>query len=229
MDTLDTKRYEMFMRAREYGSQYTVFFPAGSYGAELFAQLGQVVEELKAHALAQSKGRSSVRESSASKSAARDELMRRMEAVNHTARVLSYTTPGLEDKFRMPRGVGDQSLLTLARTFAADAEPLKAEFIKRGLSANFIQELKETADEFDEAINQKVQHRGKQVAATAAIDDMIERGVRTVRELDAVVRNTLSGDASALAAWESASHVERPARKGRNKSNGTPEPAPAQS
>lgn len=227
MDTLDTKIQEMFIRVREYGGQFTAAFPAGSYGAGLFAQLGAVVEELRAHALDQSKGRSSVRESSASKSAGRDELSRRMDAISRTARVIAFTTPGLENKFRMPRGVGDQALLTLARAFAADAEPLKAEFIKRGLPADFVQDLVEAADAFDAAINQKVQHRGKQVAATAAIDEMIGRGLRIVRELNALVRNILAHDPAALAAWESASHVERPTRKGRARSNDSNDAPPA--
>ena len=223
MDTLDTKRQEMFIRVREFGAQFAASFPAGSYGAGLFTQLGEVVEALRAQALDQSQGRSSVRESSAGKSAARDELLRRMEAISRTARVIAYATPGLDNKFRMPRGVGDQKLLILARSFAGDAEPLKAEFVKRGVGANFIQELNEEAVEFDAAINQKVQHRGKHVVATAAIDELIERGVRLARELDALVRNIFAEDASARAAWESASHVERPTRKGRGKSDSSTE------
>lgn len=223
MDTLDTKRQEMFVRAHEYGAQYATAFPAGSYGAGLITKLGEVIEGLKSLALDQSKGRSSVRESSASKAAARDELMRRMEAISRTARVMAFTVPGLEDKFRLARGVGDQSLLLLARTFADDAEPLKAEFIKRGLASDFVEELREAADNFDAAINRKSQGRGKHVAATAGIDDLVERGVRVVRELDALVRNTFAEDPSALAAWESASHVERPTRKSSRKPGG-PEP-----
>lgn len=222
MDTLDTKRQEMFVRVQEYGVQYASAFPAGSYGADQLAQLGEVIEDLKSHALDQSKGRSSVRESSASKAAARDELTRRMEAINRTARVMAFTVPGLEDKFRLARGVGDQSLLLLARTFADDALPLKAEFTKRGLGSNFIEELREAADNFDAAINRKTQGRGKHVAATAAIDDIIGRGLHLVRELDALVRNTFASDPSALAAWESASHVERPTRKSRQKPTETP-------
>jgi len=217
MDTLDTKRQEMFVRVQEYGVQFALAFPAGSYGAGQFAQLGGVIEELKTHALDQSRGRSSVRESSASKAAARDELMRRMEAISRTARVMAFTVPGLEDKFRLARGVGDQALLLLARTFADDATPLKAEFTKRGLGPNFVEELREAADNFDAAINRKAQGRGKHVAATAAIDDIIERGLRCVRELDALVRNTFASDPSALAAWESASHVERLTRKNKQK------------
>ena len=228
MDTLETKRQEMFMRVCEYCTQFASTFPTGSYGLGLFEMLSEVVEGLKAHALNQSQGRSSVRKSSASKAAARDELLRLMEAISHTARVIAYTIPGLENKFRMPRGIGDQALLTLARSFASDAEPLKAEFTKRGLAASFIQDLKDLASEFDAAINQKVQHRGKQVAATAAIDGLIERGIRIVRELDALIRNIFSNDASALAAWESASHVEKPTRRGKSKSKGSPEPPPSQ-
>jgi hypothetical protein len=217
MDTLDTKRQEMFIRAHEYGVQYASTFPAGSYGALLLGKLGEVVDGLNSHALDQSKGRSSVRESSGSKAAARDELVRRMEAVTRTARVMAFTMPGLEDKFRLSRSVGDQSLMRLARTFADDAAPLKAEFIMRGLPTDFIEELREAADNFAAAINRRAQGRGKHVAATAAIDDFIERGLHVVRELDALVRNTFASDPSALAAWESASHVERPARKSRQK------------
>jgi hypothetical protein len=217
MDTLDTKRQEMFVRVHEYGSQYAAAFPAGSYGAGIITKLGEVIEGLKSLALDQSKGRSSVRESSASKAAARDELVRRMEAVTRTARVMAFTVPGLEDKFRLARGVGDQPLLLLARTFADDAEPLKAEFTKRGLASDFVEELREAADNFDAAINRKSQGRGKHVAATAGIDDLVERGIHVVRELDALVRNTFAADPSALAAWESASHVERPARKSSRK------------
>jgi hypothetical protein len=222
MDTLDTKRLETFTRVQEYGAQYAAAFPAGSYGAGLFAQLGEVIDGLKAHALEQSKGRSSVREGSASKSAARDELVRRMEAVARTARVIAFTVPGLEEKFRLARGVGDQQLLTLARTFADEAVPLKAEFTKRGLAADFVEELREAADAFDAAINRKTQGRGKQVTATAGIDDLVGRGIRLVRELDALVRNASAAEPSALAAWESASHVERPTRKVSRKSPAAP-------
>lgn len=228
MDTLDTKRLEMFIRVHENGAQFAAALPEGSYGAGLFAQLGEIIEGLRSHAYEQSKGRSSVRESVGSKAAARDELFTRMEAISHTARVMAFTTPGLEEKFRMPRSITDQALLTLARTFGNDAFPLKAEFIKRGLHADFIAELDEAAVAFDAAINRKAQGRGKHVAATAAIDELVERGLRTVREMGALVRNTYAEDPPTLAAWESASHVERPTRRGRNKSDGSPAPAPAQ-
>lgn len=221
MDTLETKRIEMFRRVRELGSEHTAQFPAGSYGRELFARLDTVIRGLEEHALRQSTGKSSVREGTSSKSAVRDELWRRLEAISRTARVIAFTVPGLEEKFRLPRGVGDQALIQLARTFAADAEPLKAEFIRRGMAATFIEDLGEEAGEFETVISRKAQGRSAHVAASAEIDELIEQGMRTVRELDAIFRNTFADDPSTLAAWGSASHVERSSHRARQKKNGT--------
>ena len=76
----------------------------------------------------------------------------------------------------------------------------------------------------EEAITRKAQGAGSQVAATAAIDAQIERGMDAVRQLDAVMRNTFTTNPAALAAWVSASHVERPPRR-RTQPSPTP-PAP---
>src|SRR2546423_13985244 len=125
MDSLETKRQEMFIRVKGFFAERMAQFPAGSYGRELFERLGEVIEELEEHALRQSTGKSSAREGTSSKSVLRDELMRRLDAISRTARVIAYTTPGLESKFRVPRGIGDQALILLARAFASDAAPLK--------------------------------------------------------------------------------------------------------
>lgn len=39
--------------------------------------------------------------------------------INRTARVIAFETPGVENKFRLPRGTNDQSLLNATRAFAA--------------------------------------------------------------------------------------------------------------
>lgn len=228
MNTLNTKREEMFIRVREFGAQFDSAFPENSFGAVHFALLDQIITQLRAQALEQSQGRNAAHESFLSKSATGADLRRRMDAIGRTGRVMAQTLPVLEDKFRLPRSEGDQELLNAARTFAADAEPFKAEFVKRGFNADFINDLLSVADEFDAAINQKAHRTRRHVAATAGIDEVIGRGLHVVGELDALVRNIFAGDASALAAWESASHVERLPRKPRQGTNGTPAPAPAQ-
>jgi hypothetical protein len=228
MDYLETKRLEMFRRVDDLGPVYAEQFSADSYGGGLFAHLKTMIKGLEEHALRQSTGRSSVREGVSSKSAVRDELLRRLEAISRTARVIAFTQPGVEEKFRFNRAVGDQTLLQLAYTFAADAEPLKDEFIKRGMAATFIEDLKEEAKAFEDAISRKAQGRSAHVAASAEIDDLIEQGMRIVRELDALFRNIFADDPATLAKWESASHVERRAprhAKAKTPANSAPTPS----
>lgn len=213
MRDTERRRYEMFLRVRSFMTERAALFPLTTLAGELSTRLNAVIDELDTHTTAQSSGRSSTLQSSASKAAARDELRRDLDAISRTARVMALSTPGLEDKFRAPGNVSDQALLATARAFAADALPLKTEFTRRGLPDDFIEDLNSDIEAFEQAINQKIQKRGAQVAATAAIDNALERGVIVVRELDAIMRNQFAADPASLAAWLSASHTERPPRR----------------
>jgi hypothetical protein len=119
-------------------------------------------------------------------------------------------------------------LLATARAFAADALPLKTEFTRRGLPDGFLDDLNSDIEEFEQAINQKIQKRESQVSATAAIDSALESGINVVRELDVIMRNQFASDPASLAAWLSASHTERsPRRAALNPLPTPPAPPPA--
>jgi hypothetical protein len=209
MKDSDRRRYEMFLRVREFGAAHTAQFPPATLGNELLARLNTIVTELDSHTSAQSSGKRAAQQGAGSKASARAELREDLERISRTARAMALTMPGLEDKFRAPRSISDQALLAVARSFAADALPLKPEFTRRGLPANFLDDLEADISDFETSINEKIQGTEKQVTATAAIDDAIERGLNTVRELDAIIRNTFADDAATLAAWLSASRAER--------------------
>jgi len=55
--------------------------------------------------------------------------------------------------------------------------------------------------------------RDEHVTATAVIDTLIERGLDALRELDAYMRNTYANEPARLAAWLSASRIERRTRR----------------
>ena len=208
MKDTERRRLEMFIRVRVFGVTNASRFPVGSFAAEQFAVIDSVVDALETHATTQSSGRSGVRQAAAGKATARDELMRDLEAISRTARSI----PGLEDKFRVPHNKSNQDVLATARAAAVDAPPLKAEFIRRGMPADFMEDLAADITAMEQAIAQKVQGTESHVAATAAIDTEIERGMTAVRQLDPVIRNTFASDPATLAAWVSASHVERTPR-----------------
>jgi hypothetical protein len=224
MKDTEKRRYEMFLRVREFGTSRAAEFPATTLAGGLFTRLNGVIDEMDTHTRAQASGRSSSMHSTGSKAAARDELRRDLEAISRTARALVISTPGLEDKFRAPRSVSDQALLATARAFAADALPMKAEFTRRGMPDDFLEDLASDIEEFEQAINQKIQKREVHIAATAAIDSVIERGVNAVRELDAIMRNKYADDPASLAAWLSASHTQRAPRQ----TTASPSPPPPQ-
>lgn len=226
MKDSETRRLEMFIRVRQFGASHAAALPATERGGEVLAALDAVVAEMQSNAAAQDSGRREAKEGTALKAVARAALREDLEAISRTARAMSFTTPGLDDKFRLPRNAGDQACLAAARSFAADAAPLAAEFIRRGLPADFIADLNADIEAFDNSIGTRARKTGRHIAATASIDDAIERGTNAVRELDAIVRNIFRDDPATLAEWTSASHTERAPRSAANRSRTTPTPPP---
>ncbi len=213
MNDSQTKTYEMFRRVDGFGAERAADFPASSLGGEKFAALGGVIDELEEQGTAQSAGGSAARTSTGAKRAAREELRQQMAAISETARAMESARPGLAASFRMPNTNGDQALLTAAGAFVEAAEPLKNEFIRHELPATFLEDLNAARSAFESALSSQNQNTGRRVTATAAIEAVIERGRQIVRELDAIVSNKYRKDHATLAAWESASRVERLPRK----------------
>lgn len=122
---------------------------------------------------------------------------------------MNSETPGLSEKFRLPKNAGAQGWLAAARSILEEAEAVQAQFIRLALPANFLEDLEARIVTLDNAINHKGQVTGESVAASAAIDAAIESGMKIVRELDVIVRNIFRDDPATLAEWTSARHIER--------------------
>ncbi|HEY0379874.1 MAG TPA: hypothetical protein VGC87_23355 [Pyrinomonadaceae bacterium] len=220
MNDSQTKSYEMMARVESFGAERVADFSISSLAGEKFAAVGSVIDELEQHGTAQSAGGSAARTSTGAKRAARAELRRQMTAVSETARVMESAQPGVTASFRTPNTNGDQALLNAARAFVGAATPLKNEFVRRELPATFLEDLDAAVNAFENALSSQTQNTERRVTATAAIEALIERGRQLVRELDAIVRNKYRNDRATLAAWESASHVEKLPRK--KKAPGSP-------
>lgn len=214
MNNQETNRLETFLRVRQFVAGHAAQFPATSRGGEVLAELEGVISELENKTTAQDSDRRAVKEGTSLVAAARAELREDLAAIRRTARV--FNVQGLEDKFRLPKHTRDQELLATARAFAGDAAPLKAEFVRRGMPADFLADLEADINAFAQTLEVRTQHAGSKVAATAGIDDAIERGADLLEELDAIVRNTFRNDAATLAEWTSASHTARAPRRAKH-------------
>ena len=213
----------MLARVNNFGAEHSLDFAASGRGRQLFTNLGGMLTEMQDFASAESSGVGTAREGTATRAAAREALRDDLEAISRTARAIAENTPGLDDKFRLPRADNDQALLNAARAFATDAAPLSAEFINHELPADFLTDLNTDIANMEAAINHQSSGVGDHVSAGVSIDESIANGMKLVRMLDAIVRNRYADNPATLAEWTSASHTERAPRR----SHPTPPPPPA--
>lgn len=213
----DTERniYQMGKNVRDFAAAHASSFTTGSRASTLIASLTAEVARLDALSASQASGQTSARQGTTTKGEARRALLEDLEAISDTARAMSYETAGLEDKFRFPRGrANDQQLIAFARSFLADAEPFKAEFVANELPAGFLSDLAADIDAFEQASTSQQRGRQTHVAATDGIEEATENIVSLVRQLNGPVLNKFRHDAVKLGAWTSAAHVMRPPRVG---------------
>jgi hypothetical protein len=226
MKNMEKRAYETFVRVDGFGESVSASFPAGSRGRGLFVDLKEIIAELDRHAEAQASQHSASAQGTAARDAARKALRASVEAISRTAKVLAFSSPGLDKRFSLPRGNNDQALLITARSFVADAEPFKDEFIRHEMPTDFLEKLAAQIQNFEQNIAVQNRSLGARVAATSAIKSTVERGLAVLRQLDVIVRNKFAADSATIAAWESASHTERPSRPSKQKPPvDTPTPA----
>lgn len=226
MNDLEKNQLATLVRVRDFGAQHPTLFPAAQFAGQLMTIINTAATELSAHATTQVASASTARQGTASKAATRAALREDLEAINRTAHVMAFEVTGLDDKFRMPRG-SDHDLLIAARAFAVDATPIRGDFVRYGLSQDFLGDLNSDITAFEQATSDRNQSLEQQIASGAAIDDEMERGVKALKQLDRVIRNVLRDDIATLTAWLTASHVERVPHR-RRQTPVSPEPQPAQ-
>jgi hypothetical protein len=203
----------MLRRVRDFGAENAADFPAASIGGQGFANIAAAVADLETASgeRAESQGESS--QSTQRKANVREELREDLRAIAMTARSIAVDTDSeIDEQFRLPRNNSDAELLATARGFALAAFPHEAEFVSFGLPVEFLTDLNADIIAYEEMITAGNAARSAGVAATAAIDEAIEKGMTALRRIEAVVRNKYSNNAEKLAAWTSAAHVERAPR-----------------
>jgi hypothetical protein len=211
MNDLERRRYNMLVRVRDFGAENITDFPSDTIGNTNFGIVNTVVDELETQSATQTSG--ITKQHTSSKASIRSELRQNLRAINITAQSMSVDNPSLIEIFRMPRIDNDQQLLAKARSFVTEANLLKNQFVAFGMSDNFINDLEADITSFEQVMTEQGTSIDTRVGATAAIDDAIDRGLKAVKRLNAVVRNKYANNPAKFAAWISASHVERPPRK----------------
>jgi hypothetical protein len=221
MEDRHHRNREMFLRLKDFAASHTDI-PSTTVWPQLVTDMNSVIADEAANAASEEVGKGSKFAGTASRETAREALREDIEAIVRTARVIGERRPGFDDRFRMPRGDNDNTLLDLARGLAgilADPE-VKAELLRHAMPADFVEDLNGDIGALQEAMSDQAGGRAEVKSAGVSIDETDARGLRTARAMDIVVKNHYRNNAAVLAEWETARHVERAPRK--KKPGGTP-------
>lgn len=207
-DTI-ARKYYMFVDVQGFGVARKSDFAVDSRAAELFRILDEIINQLIESDKKQFSGAATSKQGTTSKRTLRTQLYNNLKMISRTAKAIDITKPGIADKFRLPRNGSMQDLMGAGRAFAENAEQMAVEFTSREAPADFIQILKDNLRAIEQANSDGQYGKRTKVAATANLSAIVERGIDTVKELDAIIRNKYRDDAGVLAEWISASHVKQ--------------------
>ena len=192
--------------------------PSPGYSAAL-ARLEKGLAEADVLAARQRDGINAVRSATTQKRALRRK-MRRTQLV-HLARVAESAAselPDIAQKFRLTReAVPYLAFRTATRGMSAEAQNQKETLVKHGLLETVLQDLSQSLDQFDQAVEQGTVGRRTHVGASAELDALAEELVQIVRLMDGLNRYRFASDSESLASWESARSTFGPSRSAATK------------
>lgn len=211
MNDSDRRRYEMQVRVVKFGTDNAADF-TGIASAK-FADLATIVNAIETENADQAAGFGEAAQQFDVKDTVREDLRDEMAAISRTSKSMEYAFDGIAEKFLFQRNMPDANLLAKARAFYTESLPYDADFIAYGLAATFRADLNATADAFEATFSNTASATAEHVAATADVAAKVRDGMIVVRTLDGIVKNRYANDPGKLAAWISASHVEKPPKK----------------
>jgi len=228
MNDEQRRRHERSVRVRNYCEQLTEPFAPDSRGGRALASLKGNIQQCEELDALQSTHKQEAQQGTSRRKELRESLRAQLSAIGATARVIGKENPAVRGRFRLADSRGnDQALLSSARSFLAEATPLKSLFLEYDMPADFLQTLSATINDFEQAVNQQDTGAGGRVQSRASIDDLQTRSANDIETLNTVIRNKYRNDLARLAAWESASRLERaPKSASKNAGSQGNEPAP---
>lgn len=139
----------------------------------------------------------------------RDAVRDAMEDIAVMWRPMAKNYQNAENRFRVPHGGSDQLLIDTARSFVAEATPLKAAFVARGMPDTFIEDLIAKIDAFEDSISESSTARIERVGTNASFKPSLDACREAVADVDPIVKMVYRTNAQKRAEWLVASHVER--------------------
>jgi hypothetical protein len=205
--------YDAFMGIKQFGVESLADFKPDSVGALKFTEMNVVISDADAESEKQFTGSTSSKQSFTTKDTARENLREILSDIARTARAMAYDFVGINDKFKLPRNRNDQQLLITARSFLSEAATYEENFVAYEMPKTFLADLQTKIGEFEQLLSEANSAVGSKVSATANMGKIVRRGMVIRRILDGIVKNRYRDNPGKLAAWATASHIQKASKK----------------
>jgi hypothetical protein len=210
----------MFVNVRDFFNARVADFPPDSVGGDLFAALLLIIEQLGQLSAEVISISGEVAQKIAVKAAAKRQLDSILKDIAGMSITMAGEFPGIERQFQSPDNKSVLNLIASGRAFAVDAGAYKTDFIRYGLTFDFIARLTAATDALEAANHAANDGKQERIGKNAALVPVVKDGLLKVTRLKPIVSMKYRDDPANLSAWRYASHVEREPRPEK------PEPKP---
>jgi len=206
------RRLEMAVRVREF---FRTHQSDGATQTGAVALLEQLVERAEVLASQQragvTTGRGAVEHRTAVRRALRSKLLRYLSAVGAAA-AREHSELAAQLRLPKPRG-SNHAFLTMARVMLEQATAQKDLLVKHGMSAQLLDDLTTTLNDFEQTLEATRVARLDRAGATSDLRAVLGEISLQVRVLDGLVRYRFGDNGELMGAWATAHNVDGPFRK----------------
>lgn len=213
MNAVQRRALRSFRRVQEFLAAHPMADPPASYGRQA-VELTEVLAQLAEESQEQVSGIRTTQGDARREKALRDRLwLQHMKPISRIARE-AIGMAGMDRDLRLPpRSAVSETMIASARAMAEAASDRREVFVEHGLPADFAEQARDAATQLENALTARALSERRRKTATAATRELVKRGRRAVRLIDAILSPRLARDARLLAVWNA---VKRPHEQGGN-------------
>ena len=208
------RRYlEAGQRCRQWIVDFAALIPGGSMFETKCATFTELVDELETLSGEVEAFVGEGLSATDVKGSERLDLLDIMEKVRDAARAAEPDHPGTRDRYRYTTNMSHQALLAAGRSFAAGGVEDKNLLIDYGAPGSWVVDVTAACDAFEAAFGQQDSAVGSRIAKNAEFNDKMAQMIATKATVGHMVPNFCQGNPGAIAAWNTAAHVEAAPKK----------------
>jgi hypothetical protein len=213
MNDNNRRNLESGQRCRQWIVDFVALIPGGSMFETKTAAFTAVVNDLEALAGQIEAFKGQGLSATDVKGSERLDLLDIMSKVRDAARAAEPDNPGTRDRYRYTTNMSHQDLLAAGRSFAAGGAADQALLESYGAPIKWELACTTASDAFEAAFGQQDSAVGSRIAKNAEFNDKIAQLIALKSTIGHMVPNFCTGNPGAIAAWNSAAHVEAPPKK----------------